>query len=314
MHEATTGASASSRERGFILLAVLLVSLLLIASASAFTYMVRSQIRLASATARAAEAEALADAGINLAMIDLAIARQSPFEWTRRFAIGGEPTTCRVPNGAGLITIAVEDEAGKINLNSRNEQLLLAFLLGIGVEKGAAAPLLERLIDYRDSDTLSRDGSAENAITSGVSSPAFKNRPFDVIEEVAQVPGFSQTLYDAARAHVTVYSDIDGFDPAQSSPLLREIIARGASDPMIQGFGTASPVFSSNGIPSSFIGPSTRRALSIVATGTATSGARFTRHVVVKQSPAANGDYVIRRWTIGPRALSAETAEELPPC
>jgi general secretion pathway protein K len=303
-------AIASGKDRGFVLLAVLLVSLILIATAAALTHSVRGRIALSAAVSRAAEAEALADAGFSIAMLDIEDSRRSPIG-ERRFPVGGVPVSCAAPNGAGTITIAVNDEAGKINLNSRNEPLLLAFLNGLDIEDGGAELLLARLLDYRDADDVTRGGAPEATFASLGPGASLKNRPFDVIEELAQVPGFPNAIFDRVRPYLTVYSDLDGFDVARAPPGLREIVSRGA---LRSGISEFSGSRSEEGIPRQFMARSTQRALTIVATATLPSGVRFTREAVVKISMSGDDAYVVRRWRQAPFAIDPPADTVVPPC
>jgi DNA uptake protein ComE-like DNA-binding protein len=302
-----------SGESGFVLLAVLLVSLVLIAAASTFTTAVRTRIGLMASVSQSAEAEALADAGISLAVLSIEGAHPT-LDNVRTFAVGAPPAACLAPDGQSVITIEVRDEAGKININSGNQQLLLAFLTGLGISSDFAQSLLDGIVDYRDSDTSSRDGSPE-ATLSEPQGAGLKNRPFDVVEELAQVPGFPRSALEKARQFVTVYSDIDGFDPARSPPGLREIIATGALNIQNSTFSVAASSFAgSDDIPPQFIARSNQRALAIIATASTPSGAQFTREAIVKRSLNGSGAFVVRRWTQALHAIVAPTNGVLSPC
>ena len=61
-----------------------------------------------------ARAEASADAGINLAVLELVAARESEPQ-RRRFPLNGTPATCRFDGNDMTLTIAVQDEAGKVD-------------------------------------------------------------------------------------------------------------------------------------------------------------------------------------------------------
>ncbi|MGE0022392.1 MAG: general secretion pathway protein GspK [Hyphomicrobium sp.] len=309
MPETSEASFTEESDSGFVLLAVLLVSLILIAVTSALTTTVRGRLEIARAVAGSAEAEALADAGAHIAMLDIDDARRNG-GGARRFPIGGAPVSCIAPNGKGTITIEVRDEAGKININSRNEQLLLAFVSGLGVDGETAQLLISRVFDYRDGDQVTREGEAEAGVeiaSDAFSGGRFKNRPFDVIEELAQVPGFPHAATAAALPYLTVYSDVDGFDPALAPSGLANLISEGAART-----GLASTA-SSEDLPLPFIARSTQRALAIVATASLPSGTRYTREAIVKVS-ASGGGYVVRRWIQAPYALAPSGEGTLPPC
>src|SRR5215510_1255515 len=159
-----------------------------------------------------ARAEALADAGIELAVLDISAWRATAVR-EARFPRNGRSTRCSLDNGDWL-NIAVEDEVGKVDLNMADERLIGVALLAAGVAEDNVARYAQQILDYRDTDSDRRPlgAEAEEYRERGRSGP--KNRPFDAIEEVEQVLGMPTGLADALRPDaLPIYSGqltIDG--------------------------------------------------------------------------------------------------------
>jgi len=243
-----------------------------------------------------ARAEALADAGVELAVLDLS-AWRTPALREARFPRNGRPVRCSPDNG-DLLAIAVEDEVGKVDLNMADERLIGAALLAAGVAEDDVARHAQRILDYRDSDSNRRPLGAEveDYREQGRAGP--KNRPFDAIEEVEQVLGIPIGLADALRPYATIYSGqvtIDG--NFAHSRLLAVLSSRGV--------GTNSNFLS---------GAGGGRAFRILAEARTAQGAVFVREAVLEFTATQPGAYTFRRWRKG-SALGAAggMVEESPP-
>ncbi len=301
-------------ERGFVLVAVLLVALLLTLVAVTFTVGVRSRVKTVASKVGSAQAEALADAGVQLAVLDLR-ARRSGRSQVSRFEVGGAAVVCGAPEDAGVIAIEIRDEGGKIDLNTNNQGLLLALIAGLGTPLETAKPIVQRILDYRDGDGQARSSGAEAESYAAAGAPPPKNRPFDTVEEIEQVLGMPAGLVSGMRPFVTVNSGADGFDPNHAPPGLREIIVKGALLTSETGFSSPSAAMGQlDGIPLAFVARSERRAVSVLATGEARQGARFTRQAILELPQGGQGDYTIRRWLQAQSAVAARYDGAKPPC
>ncbi len=314
MRDDTEGAATAGNDRGFVLVAVLLVALVLILVAVTFTYGVRSRVKSIAGAVDSAEAEALADAGVQLAVLDLQ-ARRLGGNQASRFEVGGAAVVCAAPQEAGVIAIEVRDEAGKIDLNTNNEALLLALVVGLGTPIEKANLIVSRILDFRDGDSQARSDGAEAEDYAAADRAPPKNRPFDAVEEIEQVLGITAELLLGMRQFLTVHSGVEGFDPLQAPPGLRDVIIRGAA--LTSETGVASPSASMGqweGIPLSFVSRSEGRAISVLATGAAQGGGRFTRRAILEASRDGRADYTIRRWMQAPVSVTADYNGEKPPC
>jgi type II secretory pathway component PulK len=119
------------------------------------------------------------------------------------------------------------DENGKVNLNTAPKEIL---------EKvpGMTAALAEAVIDWRDTDEQTTgDGGAESDYYARQDPPyAAKNGPFDSVEELLMVKGFTAALLlgeDANRNGILDPSEADGDDTVPSDNR-DEVLDRGLFD------------------------------------------------------------------------------------
>ena len=202
-------------EKGFVLIAVLLIVSLLAAFIIEFNYQSRIKIHLADNFNLSAQALHNADAGIAIAMAAL---RQNndllSNENTRPFFSG----TLEIPIDDGSCTISVAEESGKININalctrdgqvikSRVEQLLrLIDLINKQYEGGSPVSysLVPAIIDWVDSDDnvtilpfiQKQNSGAENDYYQNLDEPYHcKNAPFEVLSELLLVKGMTNEIF-----------------------------------------------------------------------------------------------------------------------
>src|SRR5262249_41478077 len=207
------GAAAGRARRGgadggFILVMVIGVSGLLALAAAGFAQVPRSQVRAAASAVGSSTAQALADSGIELAVLELALGRQNP-AYQRRFAVGEKPYVCDAEDGRRL-AVSISDEAGKVDLNAASDRLLQALLAGVGVPASQATA--DAIMDFRDDDSIKRPQGAEREEYRAAGRPGPKNAPFSVVEELEQVLGVDSALAARLRPHVTVYTGQPGID------------------------------------------------------------------------------------------------------
>jgi general secretion pathway protein K len=304
-------------QRGFALLVVLSALGLLAVVGAGFAHVARSHIRLAATAAASARAEALADAGVHIVILDLMAARESG-PGSRRFALDATPLACNAGGGATL-SIAVQDEAGKVDINIASPMLIRALVLGSGVSAGEAA--VDAILDYRDGDDDRRISGAERAeyLAAGrLHGP--RNGPFLAVEDLASVLGLTQTDADRLRLFVTVHSGLSGIDASVAPRGLVDALARG-----LAGGGGESPLDSDADweagepaatLPPQFRAASTRRTFSIRAQARVAGGATFVREAVVAIATSGASAFQLRRWHRGSATIPVAplSPEALPPC
>jgi len=311
------GTRSTRGQRGFALLVVLSALGLLALVAAAFAHVARSHIRLAASAGASARAEAMADAGVHIAILDLVAGRGSG-PGSRRLAFDSTPFLCSAGGGATL-AIAVQDEAGKVDLNIASPVLIRALLLGLGVRGGEAA--VDAILDYRDQDDARRVSGAERAeyLSAGrLYGP--RNGPFLAVEDLASVLGLTQADADRLRPFVTVNSGLMGVDAGVAPRALVDALARGFQDGggeslLDRDSGLESGDLSVT-LPPQLRAASARRAFSIRAQARLPGGATFVREAVIEFLTSGATAFQLRRWYRGPAtiAVALPSPEMLPPC
>jgi general secretion pathway protein K len=298
-------------ERGFTFLVVIWALSVLIVLGLVFGASVSAHLKTTRNAMDNARAEAFADAGIELAVLDISAWRAQTAR-EPRFPRNGRPVRCSLGNGDWL-RIAVEDEAGKVDLNAADERLIAAALIAAGVADDAAAGYAESIIDYRDSDSSRRPHGAERQEYRDVGRTGPKNEPFDTIEEVEQVLGIPAGLADALRAYATVYSgemSIDGnlasrhLLAAISSPRGGEL-RREEPPSLLEGF-VDRPAPGTN-----LVTAAGGRAFRILAQAHTAQGAVFVREAVVEFVANRPGAFLFRRWRKASATLADSETDSL---
>ncbi len=183
------GGNKAGRDKGFALIVVLWLGVLLALMAAGFASAVTSRLRATSADADLVRAEAFADAGARIALLDLMNAGSrngSP----PRFARDGTPLVCAL-EGEAVLVIQAEDEEGKVNLNLADERLLTALFAGLGSTDDEARHYADAIIDFRDADDDKRLNGAERDDYHGKGAGP-KNAAFQSIDELDQVLGLTR--------------------------------------------------------------------------------------------------------------------------
>jgi general secretion pathway protein K len=306
------------RERGFVLLIVIWVTGLLALISASFAVAMRTHIKVTANTIENARAEALADAGVHIAIMDL-LATRTNRSREGRFAVDGTATVCRAPTG-DLLRIAVEDEAGKVDLNIATEPLLTTLLQGLGASSGEASAHADRILDFRDADDERRLAGAEQPeyrAAGLVHGP--KNAAFHTIEELEQVLGVPAGWIGRLRPLVTVYSGQGGIDPSVASIDLLAALGQSGFPSAAGTFGLQSDARSRRSlpVPAEFVAASLGRAFTVRSEARLAQGATFVREAVVEFRATRTSTHVFRRWHRG-QASPADAAEwaaaDVPPC
>ncbi len=304
-------------ESGFALVAVMLALGLLAMIATTFMLAVRAHVRSVAATSAAARAEAMADGGVNIAVLDALTVREDRTR-ARRFPTDSTAIACRLEDGARLL-LSVQDEAGRVDLNSAGETLLVALFRGSGFDERDAERWAHRVVDFRDRDSDRRAAGAERPDYEAAGLPGPKNGPFDAVDELAQVLGAEAALLERLRGAVTVHSGLAGVDPKVMSAKSVALIASGgvAGGAAFAGIArTGDP----GTLPAGFVAISPQQVFRIRSTAETADGAVFVREAVVDLGPRRARSHTFRRWTRGSiRPEDAvqfrdKTIASLPPC
>jgi general secretion pathway protein K len=114
-----------------------------------------------------------------------------------------------VPIGDSFLGVSVKDEERKININ-KAPQAVLKGIFAVSADLSADDPVLAEIsasiIDWRDADDKQLENGAETGYYAGLK-PAYpcKNADFQVLDELLQVRGMTQQIFDASKEYLTVY-------------------------------------------------------------------------------------------------------------
>jgi hypothetical protein len=304
------------RDDGFALIVVIGVVSLLAAVAIIFTAAVRSYIRTHSAEVGVAEAQALADAGANIAILRLlgSLANDEPYKFD------GTPFGCSLKNGQA-VTVRVQDEAGKVDLNSAKGEVLRALFSGVGLTLDDAQSKANAVSDFtdRDDDRLLNGGERDDYAAAGRANGP-KNSAFETVDELNQVLGLDSDTARLLRPFVTIYSGQEGVDPHSATQELTNILNRGekgSTEGLLAG--------DTQSLPQGIAIASVRRVFGIDAEVVTSRGTRFVRSAVVKfdkefsltsSTSKRRPPFQVLRWQRGDAITSsaALNAGEFHPC
>jgi general secretion pathway protein K len=291
---------------GFVLVSVLWLLALLTLVILVLLTAVRLDVRVTGQLMLHAEAEALADGLMRLVALRLGDRDRRPLADT---GLASDGTPMRCGHEQAVVTIAVTDVAGLVDLNAASASLLAWLLRGLGVPPEKAVALAATIVDFRDEDDVPGVNGAESAAyrAAGLAHGP-KNAPFETVTELDQVLGMDLALLNRLRAVTTVHSRQPGIDSAVAP---REILAaaagaaeRGAAAPADSGVAARAD------IPSAFRIPSRARAYRVIVTVQVPGGGRFAREAVIEPDRTASLGFWMREWTVP--AATAEEALEVP--
>jgi general secretion pathway protein K len=206
-------ATATSSERGFVIIAVLWILMALSTLAMIFSLYLSGSARALSVNDTALQAEALVSASLELAAYQLLLPDESerPSHGSFHF---------RMDNAD--VVVAFKSETARIDLNFAPNEVLANLFAGLGAEKAAAQEDADRIIGWRTRPVAgaSNDEAALYAAAGLGYSP--RQSLFTHVNELALVVGLPPALVDRALPFVTVFNGSSGVDPQIAAP---EVIA-----------------------------------------------------------------------------------------
>jgi general secretion pathway protein K len=262
--------SLRSHQNGFVLLPAIWLSGLIAAALSIFLVNSKVDTRAAGNAVQNSQAEFVADGAVRLVAFEL---------WARphlRSMGDGRAMHCSFPDGQTVI-VAIQDQAGLIDLNSASPTTLQALGHALGFPEEKAQALADRIVDYRDRDHDPRPYGAEaknyEAQAPGTSP---KNGAFQVAGELDQVLGVTDDMRERLSSYITIYSHQDGIDQSAAPTQLR-------SHSFIR-------------IPTII---SQRRAFAIDVLVSGPSGGKFHRQAIVQILGRPERPFAISEWNRG---------------
>ena len=209
-------------DRGFALIAVLLVLAVVGILGAEFAYSMRLEATSVRTFKETLIAAHLAEAAVEQAIREIAgdvayVATDDDgtltFYTRDRLALPRLPRT-NVPLGGGHFTYRVTDEESRLNLNAATPDRVERLLQALGIDKIERDKINDSLQDWRDANEEHRLNGAESEDTYLQLPLAYrsKNAAFDSIRELFQVKGVTAALFNGTAgkpglaAYVTVKS------------------------------------------------------------------------------------------------------------
>lgn len=202
----------ADRDRGIAIVAALWASAILAVIVLSVLQLVRADARLGRGREDMAELNATVDAAINIAILTMLgpAGTQIP--------VNGAPFA--VPFAGREVQVSVQDEAGKIDLNTTGAATLRQLLVSVGAGTEPARQLADGIVDWRDF----KGGGRGRSSAAGPGLPLApgaayepRNALFQSVEELQLVAGMTDELYRRIAPLVTVYSQTPWIDPTFSS-------------------------------------------------------------------------------------------------
>jgi general secretion pathway protein K len=270
------------RERGFALVTVLWAAMILAAIAASIIATARTGARLNHTRYATVQLGAIAEGAIDIAilrMLDPDPAAQPPADGIP-FALGFAGRN---------VAMRVADEAGKIDLNLAQGELLRRLFVVVGVDPLAAQGLVDKILDWREAGIGRRlnGAKAEDYRNAGFAYGP-RQAPFESVGELELVMGMTPALFSRVAPSLTVYSQSPWVDPTFApAEVLAALAGMGAASGSEilrrRSAGEGAPVM---------IG----HAFTIAAEINDAAGLRVERSAIVRLTGSPKVPLVVYRW------------------
>ena len=210
-------------ERSSILLMTLWMLSILATFTSYLGYMVQQRVLVVSKIEDNEELHFIAEAGVKRALAEFGASKFSSAFVSLAGNCADNPAAFRdILLGRGNFSVAYEhkdrqsgqtelrfgliDEERKININYAPVEILSALFRFIGLDNYDSGRLAYAIVDYRDSDTVTRDGIPEEFYY-GESGrpPVIKNSNFEIPDEIKLLQGMNKDILAKIANYITVY-------------------------------------------------------------------------------------------------------------
>lgn len=216
------------RPRGAALLLVMWLLLLTSGLIAVFALTARTEAMQGGALRQNIVARHAAEAGIEMAAYRMTLP---------------DPLQRWVPDGRAnemafegyTLSIAVHDEAGKIDLNVADVTMIARLLVQLGVDADRADTLSGAIQDWRDDDSLvALQGGAEDRDYAAAGLPyGAKDMPFTTLSELQQVLGMDLATYRLLVPYVTIFTAAPTPEPAYAARVV--LLATGMAPDLVDG-------------------------------------------------------------------------------
>ena len=152
--------------------------------------------------------EALSEAAVHRAALGLLESRPAA-RW-RRDGVPYEFSFDGIP-----ITVRVQDELGRIDVNRADGSLLIRLFESAGLDAQSASVLVDRILDWRDTGPLKRlNGAKEREYRDAGYAYRPRSGAFQSLDELKLVLGMTPDLFRRVERALTIYSGRQFIDAA----------------------------------------------------------------------------------------------------
>lgn len=163
-----------------------------------------------------------------LGAVDLAIRDFLAKPTGERRAFIGRPQKYSV--GDFEVAVRLSDEAGHININLADEELLTSLIEYLGEDEETARGIAQSILDWRDDNDVAMAKGAEALEYAALGQPGRpRNAPFQSVGELARVAGMTDKIFSCLQPLVTVYS-ASAIDPTVATNTVNSFIAYEEND------------------------------------------------------------------------------------
>jgi general secretion pathway protein K len=202
-------------ERGIALFFVLWILALLSVIVGEFCHTMRAEVNMTGNFSYRTKAYYTAYAGIQMGIQEVLKSRMSvPANNMTDEKTGKEEIEWRLNTdippmqlGEDSFKVRIDNESGKVNINTAGSQLLRMILRPFDLEDHEKDVIVDSILDWRDKDHLHRLNGAENDYYEQLPHPyKCKDGDFDSIEELLLVRGMTESIfYGGLKNMVTVF-------------------------------------------------------------------------------------------------------------
>ncbi len=200
----------ASDQRGFALLVVLWIFIVLFVLGAEFATEMRQDAQATVNFADETQSYYLATAALNQTFLGALIENDQATLGASPEELGPEYIPLVRVDGAwhaqtlwgAPVHVRVFDESGKVPLNLVDQAILQQILVNLGVSADEASQIADSILDWRDEDDEHRVGGAESDYYLDLPRPYLaKNAPFDSLDELRLVKGVRDELFFGGEAH-----------------------------------------------------------------------------------------------------------------
>ena len=302
-------------QRGFALIMVLWLTVMLTVIGGAFAFSMRSEALAARNAVSLAQMRAAADGAVDRAVLELLRPRTQE-SWK------ADGQAHRWQDGDTTLSVSAVDEGARIDLNTAAEALLKNVFVVLGeIDDAAASALVDAIADWRDADDMRRPAGAEAAdYRAANSNYTPTNRDFETVGELSRVLGVTPALYAKVAGVLTVHSRQRGVNSMTAS---REVLLAipGATPEAVDAYLAAREEALASNLPvppfppAAAFGAGAGAIWRVRAEAVGADGVTFVREAVVRATPDPRRPYFALLWSEGERPAlpPPATPEAAPP-